>query len=91
MTCHGPNLAGSNYGTPLSGPYFAGNWAGKPVGALYTKAHDTMPPSRPGGLPEASYVDIVAYILQTNGVPAGDTELPAGIAELNAMTIPAAP
>jgi PQQ-dependent dehydrogenase (s-GDH family) len=87
VSCHGQNLISATYGTPLAGEYFAGNWNGKPVGALYRKAHDTMPPSRPGTLAATDYADIIAYVLSVNGLAAGDAELPADPAVLDGMTI----
>ncbi|MEO5807455.1 glucose/sorbosone family PQQ-dependent dehydrogenase [Devosia sp.] len=89
VSCHGQNLISATYGTPLAGPYFTAHWSGKSVGALYRKAHDTMPPSRPATLPTSDYADIVAYILSVNGVAAGAAEMPADPAALDGMTIPA--
>jgi PQQ-dependent dehydrogenase (s-GDH family) len=88
VSCHGPDLISANYGPPLAGPYFAGKWPGQSVGALYTHTHDRMPPSRPGELGDDTYADLVAYILQVNGVAAGDTALPTDIDQLNQMVIP---
>jgi PQQ-dependent dehydrogenase (s-GDH family) len=88
VTCHGPVLAGGNYGTPLSGEYFAANWVGKSVGALYVKVRDTMPPSEPGSLAEETYAAIVAYVLEFNGVRPGEAELPPAEEQLNQMMIP---
>jgi len=90
-TCHGQNLTSATYGTPLGGAYFKGKWGGKTVGALYQYAHDKMPPSRPGALAPEVYADIIAYVLQVNGVPAGDTELPADVDKLKGMTIALGP
>ena len=90
VSCHGPDLVSANYGPPLAGPYFAGKWPGRTVGALYTHTHDRMPPSRPGSLGDDTYADLVAYMLQVNGVPAGDTELPADVDQLDGMVIPKA-
>ncbi|RYE72627.1 MAG: cytochrome c, partial [Hyphomicrobiales bacterium] len=86
VSCHGQNLISATYGTPLAGKYFASKWVGKTVGALLSKAH-TMPPSRPDSLPAETYADIVTYILQVNGLPAGDVELPTNLDQLNQMTI----
>lgn len=87
VSCHGQNLISATYGTPLAGEYFDGKWIGQSVAALYTHAHDKMPPSRPGTLPAETYADLVAYILEVNGLPAGDTELPSDVAQLEGMTI----
>jgi PQQ-dependent dehydrogenase (s-GDH family) len=85
--CHGQNLVSASYGTPLAGAYFEGKWTGRTVGELYTYTRDRMPPSRPASLPDGAYADIVAYILEVNGAPEGDTELPADIGQLDTMTI----
>ena len=87
VTCHGQNLVSAHYAPPLAGPYFDGKWVGQTVGALYAHAHDRMPPSRPGDLPDQTYADIVAYILEVNGLPEGGEELPADPERLNEMTI----
>lgn len=87
VSCHGPDLVSANYGPPLAGPYFDGKWVGKTAGALYNHTHDRMPPSRPASLPDETYADLVAYILQVNGLPAGDAELPTDQAQLDQMVI----
>ena len=87
VTCHGEDLVSATYGTPLAGPYFEGKWFGQSVGALYQYAHDRMPPSRPGSLPDETYADIIAYVLAVNGLPAGDAELPADVEALSSMVI----
>ena len=86
-SCHGQTLVNATYGTPLAGPYFDGKWRGRSVGALFQYAHDRMPPSRAGALPDVTCADITAYVLRTNGFAPGATELPADIATLNTMTI----
>jgi mono/diheme cytochrome c family protein len=75
-SCHGQNLLAANYGPPLAGSFFAGRWEGRPVGELVDKVR-TMPPSRPGQLPEEAYLDLTAHILAVNGYPAGEAELPS--------------
>jgi PQQ-dependent dehydrogenase (s-GDH family) len=87
VSCHGPDLISANYGPPLAGAYFDGKWTGQSVAALYTHTHDRMPPSQPGSLPDQTYADMVAYILQTNGFAAGDAELPTDLTALEGMTI----
>lgn len=87
VSCHGPDLISANYGPPLAGTYFEGKWFGQTAAALYTHVHDRMPPSRPASLPAETYADLVAYILEVNGLAAGDTELPTDITQLEGMTI----
>ena len=88
VSCHGQNLISATYGTPLAGPYFDNKWRGRTVGALYIHAHERMPPSRPGTLPAETYADLVAYMLEVNGVLAGDAALPTDVSALSGMTIP---
>jgi hypothetical protein len=47
-----------------------------------------MLPSRPASLGDDVYADITAYVLQVNGIAAGDVALPADRAKLNEMVIP---
>lgn len=89
VTCHGVNMVDTAYGTPLAGPYFDDKWRGKTVLEFFQYAHDKMPPSRPGALTDQEYADITAYVLQVNGVAAGDVELPTDAEQLKLMAIPA--
>lgn len=84
--CHGSTMTNGTMGTPLAGQYFKEQWSGKPASAFFTHAK-TMPPANPGSLPDATYANILAYILETNGVPAGAKALPAGVEALKAYTI----
>src|SRR5687768_8642955 len=54
-----------------SGTGFAAAWNGRRVADLYDIIRNTMPLDNPGGLSDQEYVDVVAYMLQLNGVPAG--------------------
>ena len=85
--CHGSSLTNGTYGVPLAGEYFKTRWFQRSVRALYDRARITMPPSRPGLLPAGTYADIVAYILQINGLKAGNTPLTATTRDLDRMVI----
>jgi mono/diheme cytochrome c family protein len=63
------------------------SWAGASVGALFDLIRTTMPQDRPSGLSRRQYADIMAYILELNGLPAGDEELPTGRAALENILI----
>ena len=69
--CHGADLAGP---PPLAGTAFRGGWGSRTTRDLLT-AVQSMPPEQPGGLPEATYLSIVAYILQSNGATPGTQAL----------------
>lgn len=84
--CHGSTLTNGTFGTPLAGDYFKGEWSGKTVRALFEHAQ-TMPPGSPKSLPNDTYADIVAYILQTNGAEPGAAKLTADTAALEKMAI----
>ena len=69
--CHTSTLQGSFEAPELAGPNFLNRWGGRPVSELIDYVRATMPPdgARPS---EAGYVSIIAYILQRNGVAAGE-------------------
>ena len=53
------------------------NWNGRTARALFEYLKSTMPDDSPGELPEKSYLDVTAYIMKLNGMPAGDSALVA--------------
>jgi alcohol dehydrogenase (cytochrome c) len=72
--CHGADLQLSPT-AKLAGPEFLAKWQGQSTNDLVAKMRTTMPPESPGGLPEATYLGLVAYILETNGNRAGGEAL----------------
>ena len=81
LRCHGEDLAG-NTAPALTGDRFQTSWGGDVVESLFTKVRDTMPPNFGTILDDQVKLDIVTYILQTNGFPAGTSELLVGSADL---------
>lgn len=75
--CHGVDFTGGPGSPSLKGPEFVFGWKDKPAAELYTYIHANMPPGQAGSLSEAQYYDIVAAILNANGVPAGAAGLSA--------------
>jgi mono/diheme cytochrome c family protein len=75
--CHGRN--------EFTGPIFELTWVAEPVGNLFQHISTTMPQDRPGTLSLEEYASVVAYMLQLNGRPAGDRELPANAELLATM------
>jgi glucose dehydrogenase/cytochrome c5 len=70
--CHGAELGGSEHAPPLKGRRFWAEWDQETVRALYSRIISTMPPSDPGSLAPNDTIDIVTYLLQSNGLPAGE-------------------
>ena len=50
-------------------------WAGAPVFIFYDVIRATMPQNNPGSLPDSDYAAMLAYILELNGMPAGEDPL----------------
>jgi mono/diheme cytochrome c family protein len=73
-TCHGAKLQGG-MGPALVGRQFWLNYAGKKASTLWSDVHTSMPMSAPGSVSAKRSVDIMAFLLQKNGVPAGSTPL----------------
>jgi alcohol dehydrogenase (cytochrome c) len=85
--CHGKNLSGSEFATPLNGNAFSLNWGGKPAGALFTFIKTRMPPAAAGSLSPEATAGLVAYLLQVNGAKPGDAALAADAAALASLRI----
>src|SRR4029078_9231941 len=62
-------------GPALKGERFMTTWGGGGVGRLFEKIRDTMPTFATSTIDEATKLDIVTFILQTNGFPTGGAEL----------------
>ena len=67
--------------------WFSGN-VHQTAGELFVIMSMTMPDSSPGSLDDDDYADILAYLLQLNGYPAGDEELPSDPSLLASIPIP---
>jgi mono/diheme cytochrome c family protein len=80
--CHGQQLEGADMSPALTGPAFTADWDGLSVGDLFDRIRVTMPADRPGSLPRQEIIDILAYVLNANQLPAGDTELPREVPAL---------
>lgn len=57
-------------------------WEGAPLYGLFEVISTTMPQDNPGSLRRRDYVDMLAYILQLNGMPTGGQELSTGTSRL---------
>ena len=86
--CHLEDLSGFR-GLPLVGPMFIANWNAPNVTLenFFSFITTAMPEDQPGVLKTQEYIDVVTYILQANGYPAGDRELTAESSVLRAIKI----
>ena len=75
--CHQSNLQGSFEAPQLAGESFLQFWADLSPRDLFDRIADSMPPGQAGALTDEAYLDIVAYLLQANGAPAGSDTLTA--------------
>jgi quinoprotein glucose dehydrogenase len=87
--CHGENLSGGDDSPELAGASFTARWKGKKLSALFTLISKTMPTDDPGHLSTRQTTDLTAFILSSNGFPAGPDELPNNPAALNDIAIEA--
>ena len=74
-TCHLPSLEGGEDAPPLVGAPFSVVWEGRSLAELVGRMQARMPQDAPGSLSRNAYVDIVAFLLQKNGFPAGAAPL----------------
>ena len=74
--CHGDKLEGIS-GPALAGSDFMSKWSGQTVDDLRDIVTTQMPLTSPGSLKPAEVLSVLAYILQQNKYPAGDTALTA--------------
>ncbi|MGH9473376.1 MAG: c-type cytochrome [Terriglobales bacterium] len=89
-SCHGDDLAGIDEAPALAGGQFLSDFDGLTAGALFDRIRNTMPQAAPKSLSAETYADILAYLLQANGFPAGAKPLDDRSTFLNAIAIEAA-
>jgi mono/diheme cytochrome c family protein len=88
--CHRDDLTGggSEAGAPaLTGPIFVYRWAGQPAADVFLSIGLTMPKNKPDTLTPAVVADILSFILQSNEMPPGDTELLPDLDALGAIAM----
>ena len=73
--CHGSSLEGMDEIPALTGAHLMVDFDGQTVGDLVHRIQTTMPMDNPGTLSPKTVADIASFILQSNGAPAGNTEL----------------
>jgi mono/diheme cytochrome c family protein len=76
--CHQSTLDGMDEIPALKGSHFMADWEQQSANDLMERVHTTMPLDNPGALDTPKSTDVVAYLLQQNGMPAGNTPLSPG-------------
>lgn len=61
----------------MTSPDFRVRWSGRSALELFVRIRETMPEDEPGTLSSRTYTDIVAYLMQLNGLVAGVQPLTA--------------
>jgi alcohol dehydrogenase (cytochrome c) len=64
--CHGTNLRQLPEAL-VAGREFIAKWGDRRTDELLTQIRATMPPTNPGGLPESTYLNLTAFVLEANG------------------------
>jgi hypothetical protein len=85
--CHNSDLSGSERGPTLVGDKFLSNWLDGSLDALFSFIRDMMPQGSANIVSDDSKADVLAYILQRNSFPSGDTELTANGARLDTIQV----
>jgi len=79
-SCSGCHEGQDADGPLLIGKLFLDRWREDSLGSLFTFARTTMPGNAPGSLDPQVYADVLAFLLEANGLPAGARELTPEIA-----------
>jgi len=75
-SCHGSDLHATDAeAVDLTGPGFRAKWNGKTLKEHFETIRDTMPLGNANTLGDKTYMDILAFILQSNDFPPGNQEL----------------
>lgn len=85
--CHGPAMEGIDMAPGLAGGDFVWNWDGLTLGELFERIRISMPQADPTSVSRSEKADILAYMLEMSGYPAGDTDLSTRARDLNQVTL----
>lgn len=86
--CHRTDLQGDR-GPALVGDRFFSSWQAGPVGRLFAKIKETMPPgNRNLNISDPDYIALVSYILQANAFPPNRDDVPLTAGLLEELVVP---
>ena len=87
-SCHASDLSGTNSGDSGAPPLRRETFMkGSDANALFTLIRMNMPRDAPSQLSDQQYLDVMAYLFQQNGFPAGSDELTADAERLRSIKI----
>ena len=91
LICHGEDLQGDfAFAPPIGGESFS-IWKGRSIGDIFAFVTESMPYDFPGELEHQTYADVIAFILQFTGYPAGEVELPPDLQALLSLQVVSMP
>jgi PQQ-dependent dehydrogenase (methanol/ethanol family) len=73
--CHVEDLRGRFEAPQLAGSNFMSAWSSRTTRDLFMRIQATMPPTNPGSLTPQDYVNLTAFLLEANGIRAGNQPL----------------
>ena len=86
-SCHAPDLTGMDQAPPLTGAEFLADWNTLSMNDLFERTRVSMPADKPGTLDRQQVADVLALVLQKNGFPPGQQELPSAADDLKAIAV----
>src|SRR5258708_7767992 len=87
-TCHGSDLHSTDAEAPdLTEGAFKFGWEGKTIANRFEQIRGSMPLGNARSMDDQTYIDIVAYILAFNGIPAGNQKLEPDVRALEQIVI----
>lgn len=90
VECHGTMASATPDMAPLLNDYvFQNTWKERSLAELFDRIRNTMPQSKPGSLAPQEVVDLIAYILSANQLPAGEAPLVQDVEVLKQLRLEA--
>ena len=85
--CHKADLLGDTGAPALAGPEFFSRWNGSSADDLVKTIRASMPQDAPDTLGTQLYVDLVSFLLKSNGASSGPAELSIDSAALKLVMV----
>lgn len=90
VECHGTMTTATPDMAPLLNDHvFQTAWKDRSLAELFDRIRDTMPPNKTAALSAQQLVDLIAYLLSANALPAGDIPLANDVETLKQIRLDA--